>query len=194
MRSRGLLPDGRRSERLCAIIASRRAPVKTLFPFAALFGAVACLGQDPLALNQPAARDLEPGTTQSYSIRLNTGDYVTGVLDQQNVRVDAVRVYSPDGEKLREFQTPPTGKLNFAFVAEHSGTHRLDIRQDKGSAAAKYALTLTERLSVDERLRPTLPTDKYSSPRIEALRKQIASGPKDTSEFWRQVAAEGTPL
>ncbi|MGC2169765.1 MAG: alpha/beta hydrolase-fold protein [Candidatus Sulfotelmatobacter sp.] len=49
-------------------------------------------------------------------------------------------------------------------------------------------------MSLDERLKPKPWHDPNPSPRIEALRKQVASGNADIETFWKQVAAEGTPL
>ena len=36
--------------------------------------------------------------------------------------------------------------------------------------------------------------DRYASPAIEALRKQIAAGDSSTESFWQRVAQSGTPL
>jgi enterochelin esterase family protein len=53
---------------------------------------------------------------------------------------------------------------------------------------------LNQILSLDERLKPGPPPEKYVSPRIAALRKQIASGNTSTEGFWKEAAAAGTPL
>jgi len=47
---------------------------------------------------------------------------------------------------------------------------------------------------LDERLKPKTWEDPNPSPRIEMLRKQAASGNANIETFWKQVAAEGTPL
>ena len=57
-----------------------------------------------------------------------------------------------------------------------------------------YELTLNQVLSLDERLKPKPWQDPNPSPRMEALRKQAASGNADLNAFWKQVTAEGTPL
>ncbi len=41
---------------------------------------------------------------------------------------------------------------------------------------------------------PSLWRERFSSPRIEALRKEIASGHATTEAFWQEVIKEGTPL
>jgi enterochelin esterase family protein len=55
-------------------------------------------------------------------------------------------------------------------------------------------LKLLERLSVDERMKAQPQRDRYTSPAIEALRKQITAGDSRTESFWQQVAQSGTPL
>ena len=43
-------------------------------------------------------------------------------------------------------------------------------------------------------LRSSTWRERYSSPRVEALRRLIASGRATTDAFWSEVAKEGTPL
>ena len=43
-------------------------------------------------------------------------------------------------------------------------------------------------------MRPPTWRERYSSPRIESLRKEIASGRMTTEAFWQEVTKEGTPL
>ena len=45
-----------------------------------------------------------------------------------------------------------------------------------------------------DQLRPSTWRERFSSPRIEALRKEIASGRATTEAFWQEVTKEGTPL
>jgi len=150
--------------------------------------------QDALTLNRLIAPEIELGTTNTYSITLNAGDYVAAVIDQQSVRLASAIAYSPSGDKLREFPMPPSGKRQVSFIAEKSGLHRLEIKLADNSPSGKYELKLVEKLALDERLKPVLRADKYLSPRIEALRREIESGQRGTDGFWRHVEAEGTPI
>ena len=45
-----------------------------------------------------------------------------------------------------------------------------------------------------DQFRPSPWRERFSNPRIEALRKEIASGRATTDAFWSEVAKEGTPL
>lgn len=168
-----------------------------------LFCGGIAIAQDSLTINQSIEREIEPGTAHSYTIQLNSGDYVAGWIDQQGITVLAV-AFLPDGSRLRAFGGPREGKRQFAFIADGAGIYRLEVRTPTSAESAqdgvelpargKYELRITEKLSLDERLKPLPHQDKYSSPAIDALRKQFAAGDKSTASFWRQAAQSGTPL
>ena len=128
---------------------------------------------------------------------------MAGAVDQRGITVLAA-VFTPDGSRLRNFGGPRDGKRTLAFIAERAGTYRLELRAPSVSEAAElggsqaekgtYELKLLERLSFDERMKPQPQQDRYTSPAIEALRKQIAAGDTSTESFWERVAQSGTPL
>jgi len=151
-----------------------------------------------LTINQPVARDIEPGASHSYAIELNSGDYVAGSIEQQGGPVSAA-LFQPDGLHLRDVSESPDGNRQFAFIAEVQGTYRLVLTSP--TRAGKYELRLTNRLSLNERLNrvrhgqdPTPREDKYSCAAIEALSRQILGGDKSTEAFWQRVTLSGTPL
>jgi len=146
--------------------------------------------QDTLTVNQPVAKELKKGVPQSFTIRLNAGDYAAGVVDQQGTPVD-VAIYVPDGSRLRVFPGSPEPKRGFAFIAEAAGAYRLELRAP--DHAGKCELRLNEVLSLDQRMSPGPRKDRYISARIDALRKQVASGDKNTEAFWAAIAKEHTP-
>jgi len=85
-------------------------------------------GQDTtLALTQPVEREVAVGTSHSYAIVLEAGDYVAGSIEQQGMPVFA-SVFLPDGTRLRGLTGPREGKRDFAFVAEAPGKYRLELR------------------------------------------------------------------
>ena len=148
--------------------------------------------QQKLSPNQPVVRSIEPGKTDSYSISLNDGDYVSNSINQQG-KVDVI-ILNPDGSRLRRFPGPQgDGKRQFAFVAEGAGVYSINVANLEGQPS-KYELILEKILPLNERFQPTAWTDPYPSPRIQALRQQIARERGNTEAFWRQVAQEGTPL
>jgi hypothetical protein len=155
-----------------------------LFPFA-------LLAQDPLTPNRAVAREIAPGITQSYSVRLDAGDYVSGSITRHGAT--NIVIYLPEGALLRRFPAPAgDSKREFAFVAETGGVYRMEL--GPVAQAASYELMLTEVLPVSERLKPQPWSDPNPSPRMEALRKQVASGQTSTELFWKQVTQQGTPL
>jgi len=174
---------------------------------AALTGLLFCVthasAQDSLTIGQPIERPIAAGATQDYTITLDAGDYVAGVVDQRGIVVLAA-VFAPDGSRLKNFGGPPQGKRNIAFIAEHGGAYRLELRAPSVAEAAQqggtqpetgsYAVTLAERIPLDERMKAPPPRDRYASPAIEALRKQVAAGDRSTESFWQHVAQSGTPL
>ena len=140
---------------------------------------------------QTVTRDIKAGGSESFELHLRSGDYVHGVIAQRG-HVN-LNVYLPDRSMLRKFQAPAAdGKYDFAFAAEGAGDYKLELTAADKPAHADVELDAVA--SLDERLPPQSWTDPNPSPRIEALRRQVASGSSDTSAFWAQVAAEGTPL
>ena len=84
-------------------------------------------------------------------------------------------------------------KIPFAFVAEGPGSYSFKI-ENPGDQSASYELAIGAVISLDERLKPQPWSVRYPSPRIQTIRNQIAAGQTNTDTFWKQVAAEGTPL
>ena len=158
--------------------------------------------QDLLAPNKAVEREIRGGESHSYAIALAAGDYAAGSIDQQGVAVLAA-VFWPDGSRMRGLSGPREGKRTFAFIAETAGTYRLELRGPTEAEVAQYSLAPDARgkytlqidtpLSLDERLKPAPRTDKFVSPAIEALRKQLAHG-QTTDAFWQAQARSGTPL
>ncbi len=168
-----------------------------------LFSAAHASAQATLPIGQPVERAIAAGDAHDYTIALDAGDYVAGAVDQRGIVVLAA-IFSPDGSRLRNFGGPREGKRTLAFIAERAGTYRLELRapsvaeaaQSGGSQTEKgtYELKLAERLSFDDRMKAPPQQDRYASPAIEALRKQIAAGDRSTESFWQRIAQSGTPL
>ena len=106
----------------------------------------------------------------------------------------AVNVVRPNGSLVRPFIEPDMEGVDpVVFVAEGTGQYVVIFSND-GDAVVQYSIAFRERLSLDERTRTVPPRDAVSSPRIEAIRRQIDSGNTSTASFWDAVAKEGTPL
>ena len=156
------------------------------------FVATTARAQEPLKVNEPVERQLASGSVQSYAIALKAGDYVACLLDQHG-RTD-LTIVAPDGSSLRHYPGPAEdGERLCVFIAETPGKYRMDVTTS-ATHPVSYKLTLDQVLSLDERLKPKPWQDPNPSPRMEALRKQAASGNANVGTFWKEVAAEGTPL
>jgi len=158
----------------------------------AFFVATTALAQQSLKINEPVGGPLGSGSVKSYAIELKAADYVAGLLDQQG-RTD-LTILAPDGSPVRHYPGPAEdGKRLFVFIADTPGAYRIEVTTT-ATQPVSYTLTLNQVLSLDERLKAKPWQDSNPSPRIDALRKQAASGSADINAFWKQVAAEGTPL
>ena len=178
------------------------AKVSMMFLSAALVSTSAALAQEALPVAGSIVRDITAGATQAYTIQLNTGDYIAGYVDQRGIVVVA-SAFLPDGSKIRTFNGPPTGKRQFAIVADTSGAYRLDIwapsvkeaeaRGGQQTESGSYELKVTEKLSADERFNVPVAA-KYPSTAIDELRRAAARGETDTEAFWKWATQSGTPL
>ena len=90
-----------------ASVSQSITPVPTSLPAA----------QERLLPNQTVAKSIESAKTQTYSISLNDGDYVSGSINQHG-KVN-VSILSTDGSLLRRVPGPSAdAKRQFAFAAE----------------------------------------------------------------------------
>lgn len=150
------------------------------------------IAQQRLLPNQTVARTIEASRNDLLSIALNDGDYVNVSIGYKG-RINFF-LLNPDGTIARRLiGTSGEGKVSFPFAAEGAGSYSFKI-ENPGDKSASYELGLGEIISLNERLKPQPWTDRYPSPRIEALRKQIVSGNSSTDAFWKEVAEHGTPL
>ena len=149
-------------------------------------------GQEKVSPKQTVARKIEPGKTEIFSITLNDGDYVNVSIGHKG-KINFF-LLNPDGTIARRLtETSGQAKVSFAFAAEGAGSYSFKI-ENPGDQSAGYELAIGEIIALNERLKPQPLTDPYPSPRIQRLRTQIEAGQTNTDSFWKQVAAEGTPL
>jgi enterochelin esterase-like enzyme len=153
--------------------------------------APAVIAQEKLLPNQTATRKLEPGKSELLSITLNDGDYVN-VSFAFKGKINFF-LLNPDGTIARRLIDTPDAKASFPFAAEGAGTYSFKL-ENTGDQTATFELTTGEVIALNERLKPEPWTDPFPTTRIQALRKQIAAGQTNTDSFWKQAAAEKTPL
>jgi len=149
------------------------------------------MAQDKLDLNRSVVFTISPGDSKTFVIPLKDGDFFTLSLDLQG-GVSLLVLY-PDGSVLRRSAASlPDGKRQFTFPAEGAGSYTLKLSAS-AEHPAKVEVVLDKVLSLEERLKPERQSDPYPSPRIQALRGEIAAG-NSTEAFWKEIAARGTPL
>ena len=151
----------------------------------------AVVAQEKIAPNQTVSRKLEAGKSDVLAITLNDGDYVNVSIAFKG-KVNFF-LLNPDGTIARRLVGRNEAKASFPFAAEGAGAYSLKF-ENTGDQSATYELTAGNVIALDERLKPEPWTDPFPSPRIQALRKRIAGGQTNTDSFWKQVAAESTPL
>lgn len=157
-----------------------------------LFFAQQVVAQQKLVTGETVARTIAAGASDSFSLSLNDGDYVSASLAQHG-RVNLL-ILNTDGSELRRGEGPQgDAKSSFAFAAEGSGLYTIKITNPEAQPA-RYELLLEKIVPLSERLQPAPWEDPNPGPRIEALKKQIASGQKNLEAFWKEIAARGTPL
>ena len=150
------------------------------------------IAQEKLSPNQPVARTITPSKTDLFSIALTDGDYLNVTIGYKG-KINFF-LLNPDGTIARRLLgTSGEGKPTFPFAAEGAGSYSFKI-ENPGDQPASYELAVGGVVSLDERLKPEPRSDPYPTKRIQALRNQIAAGQTNTESFWKQVAAEGTPL
>src|ERR1044072_7582823 len=100
---------------------------------------------------QPGAtieRQLGPNETQTFAITLAESQFVQLVVEQHGIDV-GVRVASPEGKSLGEFDSPngDHGPENVAFVAVTAGAYRVNVaplRQDGNTSSGKFEIRIIE--------------------------------------------------
>ena len=87
-----------------------------------------------LQLGTPIERTIASGQIHTFSVRLEEDQYLQLVVDQRGIDV-VVRLFSPDGKSLGEFDTPNgnQGPENVSLVADTTGVYRIDVTPARSS-------------------------------------------------------------
>jgi len=93
-------------------------------------------------------RQLGPNDSQAFTITLAENQFVQLVVEQHNIDV-VVRVASPDGKSLGEFDSPngDNGPENVSFVAVTAGAYRVGVtplRQDGNISSGSFEIRIVE--------------------------------------------------
>jgi enterochelin esterase family protein len=129
----------------------------------------------------------------NFGISLKAGQFCTGKVEQEGGTVD-VAVYEPDGARMLNVGGPPSGTKTFTIAASVAGIYRITLRSP-ASPAKSVAITMDKIVGLDEWLHAEPRKEKFTSPRIAALRKKVEAGESGAvATFWRDLEKEGTPI
>jgi len=122
------------------------------------FAIAQAAGPTALQVGTPIERTLAGGQAHNYTITLDQNQYLQLVVDQRGIDV-IVRVFSPGGRKLGEFDSPngDEGPENVAVVAVDAGVYRIEVAplgQATNPPPGKYEIKITEvRKATEEELK-----------------------------------------
>src|ERR1044071_4998739 len=125
-----------------------RALLAASFLICCLQTAVVVAQEQSLQPGTTIERQLGPNDSQAFTITLEDNQYVQLVVEQHGIDV-VVRVASPDGKSLGEFDSPngDNGPENVSFVAVRAGTYRVGVtplRQDGNMESGKIEIRIVE--------------------------------------------------
>ncbi|HEV7643515.1 MAG TPA: tetratricopeptide repeat protein [Pyrinomonadaceae bacterium] len=125
----------------------------------------------PLSLGQPIERELKGDEAHSYTVAVNSGQYLHVVVDQRGIDV-VVALFGIDGKKLAEVDSPngSQGPEPISVIVETSGNYRLEVRSlEKMATTGRYEVKIEE-------LRTATEKDKKQFPAKLAARNAFAEG------------------
>src|ERR1051325_4134520 len=148
------------AERSTNMRRSHRSPLFSvaLMLISFTFAGAQIAGVTALQVGTPIERTLAGGQSHSYSITLDPNQYLQLVVDQRGIDV-IVRVFSPAGRKIGEFDSPNggDGPENVSVTAIDGGAYRIEVAplgQTLDPSPGKYEIKVTEvRKATEEELK-----------------------------------------
>ena len=113
--------------------------------------------QTTLQPGTPIERTLGAGQTHEFSVSLEENSFIQLVVEQRGIDV-VVKVSSPDGKNLGEYDTPNgnDGPEHVSFVASAAGAYRISISplDQAAQATGRYEIKVIEiRAATDQELK-----------------------------------------
>jgi hypothetical protein len=113
--------------------------------------------QTTLQLGSPIERELQRGRPHEFTVELQEHNFIQLVVEQRGIDV-IVKVFSPAGKSLGEFDTPngDEGPEHVSFVAVAAGSYRVFVGplDPKGTTTGKYQIKIVElRKATDQELK-----------------------------------------
>jgi hypothetical protein len=142
-------------------MSRRLSTLAVLFCFITFGSTAEVTAQRPkstLQVGIPLERTIASGQTHQYGITLQRDQYVQVVVDQRGIDV-VVRVFSPEGKSLGEFDSPngADGPENVSFVAASDGVYGIAVTpldQFESTSPGSYEIKILElRRATSEELK-----------------------------------------
>jgi len=127
-----------------------RAPICLLFLLFYLLAVAPLVSGQSTTLQQgsPLERNLSAGQTHNFFVNLEKGQFLQLVVDQRGIDV-IVRVFSPEGRRLGEFDSPngTDGPENVSIISETAGLYRVEVAplgQVENPQPGRYEIKIVE--------------------------------------------------
>ena len=114
--------------------------------------------QTTLQPGSPVKRELQPGQSHQYTVNLAENQFIQITVDQHEIDV-IVRVFSPSGKSLGEFDSPNGGEgpEHVSFVAVTAGIYRVTVgplAEKDTATTGRYEIKIVElRRATDQELK-----------------------------------------
>jgi len=101
-----------------------------------------------LRVGETVERTIKRGESHAFSVNLKEDNFLQIVVDQRGIDV-VVRVFSPEGKSLGEFDSPTgaSGQEGVSLVAHLPGAYRIDVsplEQQENPASGRYEIRILE--------------------------------------------------
>ena len=107
----------------------------------------AASAQTPLVPGTPIERKLQSGQVDTFTIDLEQNKFIQVVVEQSGIDV-VVKVFSPSGKSLGEFDTPngAEGPEHVSFVAVAAGSYRVEVGplDSREPVSGQYQIKINE--------------------------------------------------
>ena len=129
-----------------------RALFAASFYICCLLTVVATAQDQTLQLGTPIDRKLSAGQSHTFSVTLEENTYIQVVVEQRGIDV-TVKVSSPEGRRLGDFDTPngAQGPENVSFVATTAGKYSIVVAPlDPQAPEGQYEIKIIEQREATE--------------------------------------------
>src|SRR5882724_5587772 len=99
---------------------------------------------DQLAVGMSVKYTIKGGETNSFEIKLSSGQFLAAVINQKEIDIHA-RFTGPDGQQLIEFSNNlQLDQFPIYVVANAEGVYKLELSREAKSESAEYELKVVE--------------------------------------------------